>query len=189
MKKVRLGLLFAGIGLFASSCIKDDEVKFTGSVVEFDAAVMNTNNAYMLPPDSIAFPILTRMPAIGRAVNTGDAMLTRTTTAPVSLRVNLVGAQRKQATTVNYRTVNMNEYKLLGVASNLNEQAQPGTHYTALSGTLTIPADSSFGYINVPLMNSGVSSTTPREIVLMLTGGTDVTPSRNYKVVGLRVSQ
>jgi hypothetical protein len=185
--KLALFILVISIGLF--SCIKNNDTIYNGTVVEFDPAVYNSNNAYILPTDSIAFPILTRNPAIGRAITTADATLARTTSSAVSLRVNLVGAPRKQATIVNYRVVNKNEYNLIGATSNTNEQAVAGTHYTALPGNITIPADSSFGYINVTLMNPGTSSATPRELVLMLTESADVKPSRNYKVAGLRISQ
>ena len=189
MKKITIGIfsLIASIGLF--SCIKNDPVLFQDSVVEFDVAVYNTNNAYTLPPDSIAFPILVRVPAVGRQVSNATDSLLRRNTGSVSLRVNLVGAHRKQPTTISYRILNKNEYKLIGVVSNTNDQAVAGTHYTALPGTVTIPADSSFGFININILNPGVSSTTPRELVLMLTESGDVKPSRNYKVAGIRISQ
>lgn len=186
LKHIFLLALFAV--LILSGCIEKEEVTYTGVQVEFDAATWNTNNAYINPPDSIAFPIVIRRPAIGRAVTTSDAALNRTS-GFVQLRVNLVGAPRKQPTTVNYRVVNKNEYTLIGVASNTNEQAVAGTHFSALPGTATIPADSSFGFINFNILNTGTSSSVSRELVLMLTDNADVKASRNYKVVGLRVSQ
>lgn len=190
MKKLKyLIVTFTGV-LCLTSCIKkNNPVTFTNSVAEFDATLYNTNTAYMLPPDSIAFPILTRNPVFGRAVTTADANLSRTTATPVRLRVNLVGATRRQATNITYRVVNKSEYALIGAVSNTNDQAVAGTHYAALPGTISIPADSSFGYINLNILNSGTSSATPRELVLMLTGGDNITPNRNYKVLGLRISQ
>lgn len=187
MKKNKL-ILLLGIAFGLFSCVKNDPVIFNDSLVEFDATVYNPNTAYMVPPDSIAFAMLTRRPATGRQVNSSDPLLTRASGA-VSLRVNLVGAPRNAPTTINYRIANKNEYALLGVAANMNAQATPGTHFTALPGNLTIPADSSFGFINVGILNPGTPDSIARELVLVLTESGDVKPSRNYKVAGLRISQ
>ncbi|RYZ20621.1 MAG: hypothetical protein EOO16_16075 [Chitinophagaceae bacterium] len=199
MKKTQVGLLLLAMSLGLFSCIKKEKVLFEDSLVEFDAAVMNSNNAYTPgrdatlgrlanPLDSIAFPILTRQPAIGRAVSTADATITRAS-GNVRLRVNLVGAPRKSPIDVTYTTMAQADYTLIGVATNANGQAASGTHYGPLTGKLTIPADSSWGYLNVPIVDPGVSSTTAQEVVFRLTGGTDVRPNRNYSIVGIRIAQ
>ncbi|TCJ14088.1 hypothetical protein EPD60_08735 [Flaviaesturariibacter flavus] len=199
MKKTQVGLLALAITVGLFSCIKKETVTFQDSLVEFDAAVLNTNNAYTPgkdatlgrlanPLDSIAFPILTRQPAIGRAVTGSDANITRTS-GSVRLRVNLVGATRKSPTEVTYTTMSKSDYTLIGVPSNTNGQATAGTHYGTLNGKFTIPADSSWGYLDVPITDPGVSSTTAQEVVFRLTGGTDVRPNRNYSIVGIRIAQ
>jgi hypothetical protein len=199
MKKTQVGLLLLAMSIGLFSCIKKETVRFDDSLVEFDAATLNSNNAYTPgrdatlgrlsnPLDSIAFPILTRQPATGRAVSTADATVNRTS-GNVRLRVNLVGAPRKSPTEVTYTTMAQSDYTLIGVTSNTNGQAVSGTHYGPLTGKLTIPADSSWGYLDVPVLNTGTSSTTAQELVFRLTGGTDVRPNRNYSIVGIRISQ
>jgi hypothetical protein len=185
MKRINRFIVFAAVSLVFASCIKNDPVLYNGAVVEWDAATWNSNNAYVNPPDSIAFPILTKKPAFGRAVGSGDPLLTRTS-GTVVLRVNLVGAPRKTATVVNYGAIT--NYTLIGTPPANNTAAVAGTHYTALSGSVTIPADSSFGYVNVPILDPGAGTGT-RELVLKLNGNSDVKANRNYSVVGLRISQ
>jgi hypothetical protein len=186
MKRIKsvLYLIALSVGLF--SCIKNDPVTLEDTYVEFDAATWNSNNAYVgTGLDSIAFPIMTRVPAYGRVVTTADATLSRTS-GTIALRVNLVGAPRKTATEVAYTTVTT--YTLIGTPPANNTAAAAGTHYTALPGTMTIAADSSFGYLNVPILNPGAGTGT-REVVLRLTSATDAKINRNYSVVGLRISQ
>ena len=113
--------------LFLTGCVKNELTVYKGSVVEFDAATWNANSS------GLTYPMMTRVPTLNGATATSAASLTRATTS-VSLRVNLVGAQRSTATTFNYV-----------VAS--ESTAVAGTHYTALSGTGTIPAFSSFGTV------------------------------------------
>lgn len=199
MKKFKIPFLVLALSVGLFSCIKNDPVLFNDAVVEFDATLYNTNNAYTPmrdatlgrlanPLDSVAFPILVRQPAVGRAVTTSDATISRTS-GSVRLRVNLVGAPRKSATDVSYTALTRNDYTLIGVASNTNQDAVAGTHYTALPGKVTIPADSSFGYIDIGILNPGTASTVSRELVLKLNGSEDVRPSKNYSVVGIRISQ
>jgi hypothetical protein len=185
MKIINRIIAFVALSIAFISCIKNDPVLYTGAVVEWDAATWNSNNAYVNPPDSIAFPILTRRPPFGRAATSADATLTRTS-GNVSLRVNLVGAPRKSATTVTYNAIT--NYTLIGTPPANNSAAVSGTHYTALSGSVTIPADSSFGYVIVPVLDPGPGTGT-RELVLRLNGNSDVKANRNYSVVGLRISQ
>ena len=155
--------------LFLTGCVKNELTVYKGSVVEFDAATWNTNLT------GRTYPMMTRVPTLNGATPTSAASLTRATST-VSLRVNLVGAQRSKATTFNYV-----------VAS--ESTAVAGTHYTALSGTGTIPAFSSFGTVTVTLRNPGVSSATPVDLVLELVNSADINVSTNYAKVGLRISQ
>ncbi|MFX6702254.1 hypothetical protein ABTH29_20360, partial [Acinetobacter baumannii] len=66
--------------------------------------------------------------------------------------------------------------------------AVAGTHYSALSGTGVIPANSSFGYVNVTILNPGPGTGTV-DLVLQLTSNSTYTAAVNYAKVGLRISQ
>jgi hypothetical protein len=168
MKKIITFSIMSCI-LFLTGCVKNELTVYKGSVVEFDAATWNANSA------GLTYPMMTRVPTLNAATPTSAASLTRAT-GTVSLRVNLVGAHRSTATTFNYV-----------VAS--ESTAVAGTHYTALSGTGTIPAFSSFGTVTVTILNPGTASTTARDLVLELVNSPDINVSKNYAKVGLRISQ
>jgi len=155
--------------LFLTGCVKNELTVYKGSVVEFDAATWNTNLT------GRTYPMMTRVPTLNGATPTSAASLTRAT-GTVSLRVNLVGAQRSTATTFNFV-----------VAS--ESTAVAGTHYTALSGTGNIPAFSSFGTVTITLLNPGVSSATPVDLVLELVNSPDIKVSPNYAKVGSKTDR
>ena len=172
MKKISIFLFTFSFVLLFTACIKNDQPIYTATVVELDAASWNANSV------GVTYPILTRQPVFGRApvsTNPSDSIITRRS-GTIQLRVNLVGAQQATALEVTYEVV--------AAATT----AVAGTHYTALAGKVTIPAKSSFGYIDVPILNPGATSGTV-DLVIRLTGGTGVTISPNYNTVGLRISQ
>lgn len=172
MKKIKIFLfvLLASAGLF--SCVKNEEVTFNGAVVEFDATTWNANAV------GVNYPILTRVPPFGRAVNTSvDATLTKAR-GTIKIRINLVGPQRSTPTEVTYQVVQ-------GTVTT----AVAGTHYTALPGKVTIPANSSFGDIDLVLLNNPATTPASVDLVLEITGGQNVTVNPNYSRVGLRISQ
>lgn len=188
MKKNIL-FLFSIIALSLSSCMKEQKVTFEDSKAEFDVAAYNARFG------ATDFPLAIRVPPEGRAFVAADAPITRATTS-LRFRVNLIGAQRGSAASVKYRvfTVGSSAGTTVTfpapVSSTLTIiEAVPGTHYTALSGTCTIPANSSFGYIDIPVINSGVSSNTAAAIGLELIDGGDIAPSVNYRKVVLLISQ
>ena len=176
MKKYSFLISLGLTALLLSSCIKEDVKTFQGkTVIEFDATVFNSVTA------GYTYPILTRASGYGRAVATSDPAITRTS-GTVKLRVNLVGPQRKNDEILGYRVMN----EAVPVAP--NALAVPGVHFST-GNTFTIPANSSFGEITINIVNTGVSSTTPREIHLELTGNDNVGPSENYKRVAIRIAQ
>ena len=150
-------------------CIKNDPVIYKDTKVEFDAAIWNANGA------GLTYPILTRVPAQNIATSASQPSLTRTSGA-VQLRVNLVGAQRSTPTTFAYRVVSA------------ESSAVASTHYTASSGTGTIPANSSFGIITIDILNPGATSGS-KILVLELIDNNDVKVSVNYAKVGLSIAQ
>jgi len=160
-----LALLVAGL----SSCIKDEPIVLQGSSVEFDAATYNVNAA------GLTYPIITRLVRYGEASNNADPLLTRLS-GLVKFRINLVGPQRSTATTVTYQVVAT------------GTTAVSGTHFTT-TGTTTIPANSSFGEVEIQILNAGASTAGPRDLILELIGATDLPPVENEKRLGVRIAQ
>lgn len=168
MKRIYLiTLVFSAI--FLNGCIKNELITYKDSKVEFDAAVWNANSA------GITYPIMIRVPRHGTATTTAQPTITRTT-GTIDLRINLVGAQRSTATSFTYQIVPA------------ESTAVSGTHFAPLSGTGSIPANSSFGLISVQILNPGAGSGS-RVLVLQLTDSPDVQASFNYSKVGLSISQ
>ena len=172
MKKFRiLFLVLSFCTVLMASCIKNDEVLFSGSLVEMDAATWNANSV------GVTYPILTRQPAAGRASSstfTSDSIITRRS-GIIRLRVNLVGAQKTTDTEVNYQV-------------DPTSTAVAGTHFATLPGKVTIPANSSFGFIDIRILDPG-ASTGSKDLIITLTGGANVSGNQNYTTVGLRISQ
>ena len=152
-----------------NGCIKNELTIYKDTKVEFDAAVWNANSA------GITYPIIIRVPTFGAATATSQPALTRSS-GTITLRVNLVGAQRSSATNFTYQVV-------AGEST-----AVVGTHFTTLSGTGSIPANSSFGLVSVPILNPGAGSGS-RILVLQLIDNSEVQASFNYSKVGLSISQ
>jgi len=169
MKKILTSSILLCI-LFLTGCVKNELTVYTSSVVEFDAASWNANAA------GKTYPMLTRVPTFNAATASSQPALTRAT-GNVTLRVNLVGAQSNTP-------INFNLAVVTGETT-----AIAGTHYTAITGTGTIPANSSFGTVTIQILNPGVSSSTPGDLVLELVGNATTKASVNYAKVGLRISQ
>jgi len=168
MKKI-IFILTVAAAFVLNGCIKNEDVIWKGSQIEFDAAIWNSNGA------GLTYPILTRVPAQGTATGASQPTLTRSS-GSVQIRVNLVGAQRSSDTNFTYQVVGS------------ESTAVAGTHYTAPSGTGTIPANSSFGIITINILNPG-ASTGSKILVLQLTDSPDVKVSVNYSKIGLSISQ
>lgn len=188
MKK-NIIFIFSILALSLSGCIKEKKAIFEDSKAEFDVAA---NNAKFGATD---FPLAIRVPPEGRAFIAADPFITRASTG-VRFRVNLIGAQRGAPATVKYRTFSVGATAGATVAYGAPisatlpiSDAVPGVHYTALSGTVTIPANSSFGYIDIPIINPGVSANEARSIGLELIDGGDISISVNYRKVVLLISQ
>ena len=172
-----------------TSCIKETKVTFEDSKAEFDVASYNAKFG------ATDFALATRVPGEGRPFIGADQFITRATTN-LRFRVNLVGAQRGSASTVKYNTfaVGTSAGASITYGAPISAtlpilDAAAGTHFTALSGTCTIPANSSFGYIDIPVINPGVSVNQTRLLGLELVGGGDIGPSVNYRKVVFAISQ
>jgi hypothetical protein len=153
------------------SCIKNELTVFTAPVVEFDAASWNANGA------GLTYPILTRVPGYGRVASAADPSLTRLSPGVKKFRINLLGQQLATDTDI---------FVVLGA----NTTAVAGRHFNITTGTVKIPAKSSFTEFSVEILNPGTSSATPVDLNLTLSGGSNnVKISENYKTIGLRISQ
>lgn len=152
-----------------TSCIKQSTKVITDTQLEFDATVLNS------PAVGKTFPLLTRVPLYGVAVSTANPAIGRASGA-IKFRVNVIGAQTTAARTYTY------------VVVGAETTAVSGTHFTT-SGTFTVPANSSFGEITVNVVDPGVSSATPVNLVLELKDGGDAKAAVNYRFLGITISQ
>lgn len=193
MKKNFLYLTIAAFTF--SSCIKQMDKTFQGkTVVEIDATPLNSNAV------GVNFPILTRVVPEGRPVATVDSTIRRFA-GTVRVRVNLVGPQSDKDETVGYKVVGSpvasvafpvtatGQTPSAPAATLTISDAIAGTHYTALPGKVTIPAKSSFGYINVQVLNAGSAAGQARYIGIKLDSTGSLMPSVNYLQLGLAIDQ
>ena len=167
-------IIFSSLGILTlflfSGCIKNTLTTYKDAAqIEWDAASWNANSA------GVTYPIFTRVPIFNAANPTSQPTITRAS-GTIQLRVNLIGPQSNTDGTFTY-TVSQSE-----------TTAVAGTHYTALSGTGVIPANSSFGYVNVAILNPGPGTGTV-DLVLQLTSNSTYTAAVNYAKVGLRIAQ
>lgn len=193
------------VSLMISSCIKQLEKTYSGkSVVEIDATVLNSNAV------DVTYPISTRVLAEGRPLSTTVDSTFRRLSGTVRIRLNLVGPQSSKNETIGYKLFNSPITTIAFPATLLftsppntpgrQQPAQPaatlsvqdaiaGTHYTALPGVVTIPADSSFGYINIQVINRGSTAGQARFIGIQLDSTGSLLPSPNYLKIGLVMDQ
>ena len=177
MRKLLL-VFIAFIAFAATSCIENEEIVFKGELVELDAATWNANTT------GKDYPILSRVPGENRVLLTSDPVISRTS-GVIKLRVNLVGAHIDTDQEINYQVVPNESF----VSGTTNAQpAVEGTHFRT-GRKLTIPANSSFGYIEVEILNPGTALDTQKLIVIELQGNDRVKPSENEKRVGLMIAK
>ncbi len=195
MKKLYIIASAAGM-LFLSSCIKQLDKTFTGTtVVEIDATPLNSANAIA------GYPVLTRVPADAIPLRTTDSTLRRWN-GTVRIRVNLVGPQSGTAQTVGYKIMAVSPLTSIAFPATATGQtptasaatltvanAVAGTDYTALSGVCNIPANSSFGYIDVAIKNNGAIAGQSRFIGIQLDSTGTIKPNPNYNKIGLVIDQ
>lgn len=177
MKKLIIAF-FALVALATTSCIENEEITFKGELVEFDVTTWNANTT------GKTYPIVNRKPGENRVLLTSDPLLYRTS-GTIKLRVNLVGAQMDTDQEINYVVVPNETY----ASGTLNAQpAVEGTHFNT-ARKFVIPAKSSFGYIDIEILNPGTSLDTEKLIVLELQGNDRIKPSENEKTVGIMINK
>jgi len=200
-------LILSGVIAFFAGCVKD----LTGTVyngpllVEIDATSLNSNSTGQ------TYPILTRIPAVGRPLTIAcpDSTLRRYPQT-IRVRVNLVGAQSSKDIPVTYEvfgspittiafpaTIAANamlgcptaQIPSAAAATLTVSDAVAGTHFTALSGTVVIPANSSFGFIDIQILNPGTTAGTAKFLGIRLKDNESIKVSVNYKQIGLVIDQ
>lgn len=188
--------IFSCLALSLSSCIKQLDKTYSGnSVVEIDATPLNSNAV------GVNYPVLTRVVPEGRPISTSVDSTLRRFAGAVKVRVNLVGAQSDKEETVGYRIVSTpitsisfpatisGQTPTAAAATLAVSDAVSGTHYAPLSGKVTIPAKSSFGYITVQVLNPGSTAGQARYLGISLDSTGSILPSVNYKQLGLVIDQ
>ena len=197
MKKNKLIAVTGIVSLLAfSSCVKQIDKTFKGAtVVELDAAPLNSLTSGQ------TYTIFTRIPAHGLPISTSRDSTARRYNGTIRLRVNLVGPQSDQSQTIGYKifpspitsvaygaTVS-GQTPSAGSATLAVQNAVPGTHYDALSGLCTIPAQSSFGYIDIVVRNVGPTAGQARFIGIQLDSSGSLKPNPNYNKLGITIDQ
>ncbi|HEX2533596.1 MAG TPA: hypothetical protein VHK69_07665 [Chitinophagaceae bacterium] len=195
MKKGFFAILTGILGaVLLSGCIKNEEEIFSGKLAEFDATSWNANSA------GLTYPIMTRIPRLNNASGTSDSTLRRTA-GTIRIRVNLIGAQSAKEETVGYKIFSTPD-TAVSVPATISGQtpaaaaarlplldAVAGVHYAQLSGKVTIPANSSFGFIDIPVLNTGTAAEEARFIGLQLDSTGTILPAVNYGRLGLAIDQ
>lgn len=198
MKKnimLKPAFLFLASLMLLVGCIKNDPVIFTAPLAEFDAASWNANAAGQ------TYPIITRLAGFNRVANTTDSSLRRLS-GTFRIRVNLVGAPSKKEETIGYKIFTTSPLPTVSFPATIAGQTPAaaaatltyadgiqGTHFATLSGKVTIPADSAFGYLSLSVLNAGSMPGQARFLGIRLDSTGSLRPSVNYGTLGLAIDQ
>lgn len=117
-----------------------------------------------------------RTPVAGTANPAYPRITVANTVGSVNLQVNLVAAQRTSDETITYKVV-----------TGAGTTAVAGTDF-AVSGSLVIPANSSFGTLTVNIPNTGAIGGSV-DVLLELEGNAQIPASQNYKQVQIRITR
>ena len=196
MKKIGFySLLIILSAVAVTSCIKNEDVVYAVRVAEIDAASWNANAA------NVTYPILTRSVPQNRAIVTSVDSTLRRLSRSTRVRINLVGQQSGKDEIIGYKIFTTpitsiafpatitGQTPSAAAATLAVSDAVAGTHYTALPGKVTIPANSSFGYIDITILNPGPTAGQARFIGIQLDSTGTLLPSVNYNRVGLVIDQ
>lgn len=195
MKKILAIIAITGTVLM-SGCIKNDPVTWKEDPqAEFDATSWNANAV------GLTYPIIGRIPGYGRVANTSDSTLRRLSRT-IRIRVNLIGAHSKTEETVGYDLFTPSPIFTFSMPATISGQtpsapaatlavtdAVPGTHFAALSGTVTIPANSSFGYLDLVVLPTAATPGSGSFVGFKLNNNGSIKAAVNYSQLGLVIDQ
>jgi hypothetical protein len=196
MKKIfSMTAMAVAIIISFTGCIKNDPVLVEGRQVEFDATSWNANAA------GLTYPIIPRIPGYGRVASTADSTLRRYPQT-VRIRINLIGAQLTSPETVGYEVTTTSPITSITMPTTITGQtpaasaatlvvsnAVAGTHYTTLSGNLTFPINSSFAFLDIPILSPAATAGEARYIGLKLNNNGSLKAAVNYSELGLVIDQ
>ncbi len=138
--------------------------------VGLTACFENPNMIYDGPAVVEFDAAVTTAPAAGR---TYPLVTVANGAGKIKTRINLVGPQRPAAESVKV------------VVDTQNSTAVAGTHYRLTSETVSIPANTSFGELEVEILAAPAQTGTTVNLVLMLEGnGGEIKASENFKRLG-----
>lgn len=188
-----------GAILMATACIKQTEKTFQGTtVVEFDATVLNS------VATGVNYPVLTQVPEFGKPLdlqnsNCNSAFVDpfiRRTSGTVQLRVNVVGPVSKESRAIGFKVVDVPvtavTFRQTSPCSNVTLTtvgATAGIHYSFADTKINIPADSSFGYLNINILDAGATAGQARTVGIQLDSTQSLLPSVNYRTIAVAIDQ
>ena len=197
--KIKYSLTVLLAILVFTGCIKNDPVILREQLVEFDATSFNNNSLGFA--STINFPILGRNPGFGRVSNTSDSTIRRFAQT-LRLRVNLIGPQSSKDETVGFEIFGspIITFNQPATASGQTPSASgatlgifdavPGVDYALpTSKALTIPANSSFGFLDLQILASPAAPGTGRFIGIRLNNTGSLKVSVNFSELGLVIDK
>ncbi|WP_113660956.1 hypothetical protein [Pedobacter nanyangensis] len=166
MKKAIIKLFFlGGVAISMLGCFPEDKNTYDGpTVVEFKNHLFGKLGG-SLPAGVLSSPAPT---VLGRNISVAQR-------GTDTIYVQLVGPQSSSATEVNYTVATTNT-------------AVEGTNYNFRpvgARKMTIPANSSVGYLLVDVIPGSVPTSTTRSLAVTLVGNGTVKASENYKTFTL----
>lgn len=196
MKKIVFAFIVAAA---LAGCIKNDLPVYTTPLVEFDATSWNANAA------GVTYPMITQAPTVyGRVVipennscNAAvDPYVTRTS-GTIRYRVNMIGqtSSSDREIGVTTFTVPFTSYtfrKKTPTCANYTlalTNAVLGTDYTLVTNKIKIPKDSTYGFVDINIINNGALAGQGKVIGLMLDSTGNLLPSPNYRQLAIVVDQ
>ncbi len=197
--KIKYSLTVLLAILVFTGCIKNDPVILREQLVEFDATSFNNNSLGFA--STINFPILGRNPGFGRVSNTTDSTIRRFAQT-LRIRVNLIGPQSSKDETVGFEIFGtpIITFSQPATASGQTPSspgatlgifdAVPGVDYALpTSKALTIPANSSFGFLDLQILASPAAPGTGRFIGIRLNNTGSLKVSVNFSELGLVIDK
>ena len=206
--------ILTAVMLFTSGCIKNEDPIFTESLAEFDATSFNANSLSF--NGALNFPIVGRNPGFGRVQNATDSTIRRFAQT-LRIRINIIGAQSSKEETVGYEEfsapittfsfpatatcLTTNSPTVCPIAPGFTQTpaavaatlgiatAIPGIDYAPLNGVVTIPANSSFGFLEIRILPTGPMPGSGRFIGLRLNNSGSLKISENYSALGLVIDK
>ncbi len=197
--KIKYSLTVLLAILVFTGCIKNDPVILREQLVEFDATSFNNNSLGFA--STINYPILGRNPGFGRVSNTTDSTIRRFAQT-LRLRVNLIGPQSSKDETVGFEifgtpiltfnqpaTASGQTPSSAGATLGIFDAVAGVDYALPSSKALTIPANSSFGFLDLQILASPAAPGTGRFIGIRLNNTGSLKVSVNFSELGLVIDK